>query len=261
MRMIARAVSGAFVIGGMFCTLGCPSPLPRLSARTVSCHPRDIFITEHLRSDRYQQWTAVCDGHRHRCVQHGDEWPTCTPEVAPTPLQAHVMRENVESEGETFVALRSVMPVDGFVIEVAVAPSRSLDDTWVSISRDGAAPSQCRVGLLADGELFEVSPVERFEAAQRSGFRGRLPMAFLRRMHAATRVSGRLCGREWRLDDAGRAALDELMARLAEERVWVEGRSITPQEAGQTSAESQSTEPQTATPSAADSSADTPPPQ
>lgn len=79
--------------------------------------------------------------------------------------------------------------------------------------------ASCRVGLLIDGEVHALSGRPEESDGQRV-YQGVVAVEILAALATAERGAGRLCEHEWRLDAAGRSALQELLARRAEDRAW-----------------------------------------
>lgn len=232
--------------------------LRSLTAATIECPEADISVADIDRGIGYSTWRAQCREQRFRCrsqqetsrdvrrsrgatstARHStrcevlpsastemtvvatdtdtDTEPTAETEsqVAPADGQAGVQRLH----GPAGTRLTLTYVVDGITLTFTADPTS--DDVhwrWQDGTPAGEL-SSCRVGLIVDGEVVTLPGSPGDAQAQRS-YEGVVSAEALGALAASERGAGRLCEREWRLDEAGRGALRDLLARRTEERAW-----------------------------------------
>lgn len=231
------------------------------SAGFTGCAPQEIVIEDGRVGLSTETWTAVCRGRRFQCAGVGRQW-TCTPEpdaaedsadavetsiagpsatsppavaepppaTAPTAAAAvqgigpAVQRVAVEGDtGASVITLRARIRADDFTLAFRAEPRVSEQVTFAMLRPAALVVPNCAVGFMVDGELQSFPQPQLVRDGSDRGYRAAISLDTLRRMSLGTRVVGRVCEREWRIDPAGLAALQELVARIDEERAWQAG--------------------------------------
>lgn len=249
-----REVLGA--VGFLFCAAalgGCPS-LQDLSSGYTTCRPDEITISDERSTIATRNWVATCHGQRFDCrsVSTGDnqrdigcnpnnsgyprpsttrgEARTATTRTATAPAArsapaargaARGAPSNVQStrEANGRTRLQARVSLEAFTLLVRWDAGDS-DVAFVMLQRGVRLSEDCQVGLMIDGQLHALEQARPIAVGQEQGYATPLPVTVLRSVAGGSRVAGRVCGVEWRLDDAGRSLLAELVARIDEEGAW-----------------------------------------
>lgn len=141
---------------------------------------------------------------------------------------ASVERHEARTAAGTYAVYEATVPAGELTLVLTAAPARETDRLWLSVGGSpSSVPESCALGVLTDGQLTRLEG-ERILRDGRAMYRVPVDFALLRRMAAATRVAGRVCDREWRVGPESEAALDELVARIDEERTWLSSTGDAP---------------------------------
>ena len=214
---------------------GCTS-IESVTAAYIGCRPDQIQISER----GLGTWVATCRGRRFRCADSGESM-SCAPEdgerpvaaVAPAPRAtrspAQPLRRTEQSdEAGTFALLSSRLHVSDYDFTFFAAPARERERLWLHVRGLAlvVAPA-CELGLFVDGAVVPLDPASYRLIGSSAEYRIPVSMETLRQMAGASRVSGRVCNREWRLTASDRTALSEFVARIDEELVWLQRNAPT----------------------------------
>lgn len=208
--------------------LGCVS-LRAVSAGRIGCHPEDITISDEHHSEGHH-WIAACQGRRYQCSEYAgvacareqtfDAFAEDTEATRAAAAGGGIERAVVREGESDVVVLRANFDIEGYRYGLTLAPVAHLFVASLSIT----APSDeigdgCAAGLLVDGQLTHLHGAGRVADGART-YEFPLDVGFVRRLATASRVVGRICDVEWRLDDAQRGVVRELLTRHDEEAAW-----------------------------------------
>lgn len=195
-----------------------------------------------------RSWTATCNGRRYLCgelrtgsnnarqvncaatepdrvvvIQReparsataGGERPAT---ATATPASSDVQR--TVRDGVAY--LRVDVAVGSTHLLLAAAPARDANRVWFAMRVPGAEGEHraCTTGIILDGTPRPLT-LERYDyQAPNEELRFIMTVDELRALATASRVAGRVCDAEWRLDDEARHRLVEFVARFDEEAAW-----------------------------------------